>query len=76
MLDRVKSKIRALLRLKDFYPLPVMLDQYKNHIWDITEYSDVGLYKNYILSGTQTGQIAEMIHLRVGYLGPGCICDV
>ena len=40
VLGRVRPKIRALLRLKDFYPLSVMLDQYKSHIWGITEYSN------------------------------------
>ena len=40
VLGRVRPKIRALLRLKDFYSLPVMLDQYKSHIWGITEYSN------------------------------------
>ena len=40
VLDRTRPKIRALLRLKDLYSVSSMLNQYKSHIWGITEYSN------------------------------------
>ena len=40
VLDRTRPKIRALLRLKALYSVSSMLNQYKNHIWGITEYSN------------------------------------
>ena len=40
VLTRIRPKIRALLRLKDLYTGSSMLNQYKSHIWGITEYSN------------------------------------
>jgi len=40
VLGRVRPRIRALLGLKDLYSLTTMLDQYKSHVWGITEYSN------------------------------------
>ena len=40
ILARVRPKIRALLRLRDMYSVATMLEQYKSHVWGITEYSN------------------------------------
>lgn len=38
--DGIKPKIRALLRLRHLYPVTTMLNQYKAHVWVLTEYSN------------------------------------
>ena len=38
VLQRVRPKVRAILRLRHLYSVSTMLDQYKAHIWGITEY--------------------------------------
>ena len=40
VLQRFRSKVRAVLRLRHLYPLGTMLNQYKAHVWGITEYSN------------------------------------
>ena len=40
VLQRVRPKVRAILRLRHLYPVATMLDQYKAHVWGITEYSN------------------------------------
>ena len=43
VLAKVRPKIRALLRLRNLYSVRTMLEQYKSHIWGITEYSNGAL---------------------------------
>ena len=40
VLRRVRTKIRAFLRLRHLYPMHTMLHQYKAVVWGITEYSN------------------------------------
>ena len=40
VLQRVRPKVRALLRLRHLYPLGTMLNQYKAHVWGIAIYSN------------------------------------
>ena len=43
ILSKARPKIRALLRLKDMYPVQNMLLQFKTHVWSICEYHNGAL---------------------------------
>ena len=43
ILSKGRPKIRAMLRTKDMYSVQAMLNQYKTHVWSVTEYHNGAL---------------------------------
>ena len=44
ILSRCRPKIRALLRMRNFYSVPELVQQFKTHIWGLIEYHTPAIY--------------------------------
>ena len=69
VLQRCRPKIRALLKLKNLYSVPELLNQYKSHIWGYAE------YPNGALIMASPSQLKRIDKMQRGFLHELSITD-